>query len=260
MKNNSLFPLLILLGVMNSCSIRHFTEEQYDVLGTLYKVTGEEKSPLVGFLPHKMSEKQRMSKSEDQIMDVKIFVGKYPECQVENGNTRGYTLNLDPENNPCVSPAVGYHKFRWVELTSQNNRKIYFLLSEKIIKDSIYERSKIFYYSDSTETFRKEHGGYHFNREVRVFKGMLSGKVKSSRNAKEHYIVHVNQHDDDHRFIRKIVSNKSNKISGTKPLVFDLPDLLFENPENGGIKLVYHDASSKLTLNLLKKEDYRMKK
>ncbi len=244
--------------MLSACSIRHFTEEQYDVLGTLYKVTGEENSPLVGFLPQKMKEKSQME--EDDIQDVKIFVGKFPECQVENGNTRGYTLNLDPENNPCVSPAVGYHKFRWVELTSRQGRKICFLLSEKIVKDSVYERSKIFYYSDSIETFKHEHGGYHFNREVRVYKGMLSGKVKSSRNAKEHYIIDVTGVDDHLRFIRKVVSNKANKISGSKPLVFKLPEMLFEDSSNGGIKLVYHDASSKLTLKMLKREEYRMKK
>jgi len=240
-----------------SCTIRNFTETEYNVLNTLYEVTGKENSPLVGFIPQQMKDKSQQS--QDYISDVKIFVGKYPECLVENGNVRGYTLNLDPIKSPCVGDTVSYHKFRWVELTSLKGMKIYYLLSEKMNEDSLYERSKIFYFSDSSKTFKLENGGYHFNREVRVYKGMRSGKVSTSKNAKEYYIINVMNEGDTSRYIHKVVSRKANKISGTKPLVFNVPEMLFEDTTKKGIKLIYNDSSSKQTLRMIRGEKYRMK-
>lgn len=224
---------------------------EYDVISMLYSVTGKDKSPILDFT-------QKGSRyGKDDIKDAKIYVGRFPECMIESRNTRMYTLNMDPKK-PCVSPVSGYHQFRWVELTSVTDRKIYFLLSEKRLNDSIYERAKIFFYVDSINTSLKEYGAFTFNREIRVFRGMMSNRLKKSNPTDQIYNIYIENagESEDTLILKKLVSHENNKISGTKPLVYDLGDLIYGD-SNRGIPLVLNKESSELTLNLLKRKAFR---
>jgi hypothetical protein len=243
MKNSMIFFLLILTS---SCTIKTFEERDYNIVETLYKITGEEESQLMNLL------------DKEGFQSVRVFVGRFPECMVENRNVRSYTLNFDEEKD-CLGKLTGYHQFRWFELISRKNKKIYFLFSEKRLNDSLYERARIFYFSDKDKTFNSENGGYHFNREVRVYRGMLSGKLKVSKNKKERYIMDLVE-KDNRIYIRKITSEASNKISGTKPLVYHLGDLIYGDPSQEGIPLKYDPLSSDSTFSVLSHQKFQRKR
>ncbi len=260
MSNKFILLIGICLICMNySCSIKTFNEREYDAINLLKANTGDEYSPINAIL------KKNSSLEDDEISAVKAWVGEFSECLIEEGNLRVISLSYKPEVYPCLGNPVGYQRYRLFELITLRNNRLYFFLSEKLNSQKLYERSLIYYFIPKKEDDTQVTGNqYTFNRSIRRYKGMMSEKMKFSRSKKDEYIFELqNRSGDQSREIHKIISLATNKISGTKPLVYDITKIFFKNDtinKDRGIPLIYDAETSQRILFALSGSKMRSKK
>ena len=260
MLNKFYFLLSSMLVCLNySCSIKTFTEGEYDAINLLKSNTGDEYSPINAIL------KKNSSLEDDEITTVKAWVGEFPECLIEEGNLRVISLSYKPEVYPCLASPVGYQRYRLFELITLRNNRLYFFLSEKLNSQKLYERSLIYYFIPKKEDDSQVTGNqYRFNRSIRRYKGMMSKKMKFSKSKKDEYIFEFqNRSGDQKREIHKIFSLATNKISGTKPLVYDITKVFFKNDtinKDRGIPLIYDPETSQRIFNALSGSKMRSRK
>lgn len=270
LKINFHFVLLLVLSIFcSNCAIRYFNDSEYNPIGLVEDNTISDRTPINQILDEKT---ELIGK---KIYDVKAYVAIYSECLMETQNIQSIALNY--HGDPCLEFPIGYQRFRFFEIMVGKENDIsldtlYFFLSEKLSEKFNptyassweYERARIYYFvSEGRDSLQKPKVDFlNFNRYVRKHKSMFNGKMKTSRNSKDNFQFYFRKDSVNQCMVlNKIVSKSTNKISGTKPLIYDVNQILFDdsNPLNG-MKLYYDPKMSTLTQALLdKKVLYRSK-
>jgi len=271
LKINFHFVLLLVLSIFcSNCAIRYFNDSEYNPIGLVEDNTLSDRTPINQILDEKT---ELIGK---KIYDVKAYVAIYSECLMETQNIQSIALNYHCDS--CLEYPIGYQRFRFFEIMVGKENDIsldtlYFFLSEKLSEKFNptyasaweYERARIYYFvSEGRDSLQKPKVDFiNFNRYVRKHKSMFNGKMKTSRNSKDNFQFYFRKDSVNQCMVlNKIVSKSTNKISGTKPLIYDVNQILFDdsNPLNG-MKLYYDPIMSTLTQALLdKKVLYRSKK